>query len=307
MIVDATTTTPTYAMHCDLAGVRALPLLQNLAGFDKLDGKLQAKISGRSTGASQRAIMANLNGAAFVNFQDGAIRGLNVARMIRALTTSPLSGWQETRDEQTDLTQLSASFKIDRGQATTSDLNLVGPLVRVTGTGMVDVGNTSLALRVEPKLVMTTEGQGRTSEPVGLGIPVMIDGPWDSPRIYPDISGILDNPDAAYARLKEMGKGLFGANGGGLDGLINGLGHTGSGTGNSGATNPLGGSLGDTIGNLIQQGLQQGTGRGRNSPAPAAPQATSPNPSGQGDQPPTQENRQDGQPMNDVLKQLFGR
>jgi AsmA protein len=290
--------------------VRALPLLQNLAGFDKLDGKLQAKLGGRSTGASQRAIMANLNGTAFVNFQDGAIRGLNVARMIRALTTSPLSGWQETRDEQTDLTQLSASFKIDRGQATASDLTLVGPLVRVSGTGMVDIANKSLALRVEPKLVMTTEGQGRTSEPVGLGIPVAIDGPWDSPRIYPDMAGILDNPDAAYAKLKEMGKGLFGANGGGLDGLINGLGglaggRTGSGTGNSGATSPLGGSLGDTIGNLIQQGLQQGPGRGRNVPAPATPQA--PNPSGQGDQPPTQENHQDSQPMNDVLKQLFGR
>jgi len=320
IIVDATTGNPTYAMHCDLAGVRALPLLQNLAGFDKLDGRLQAKIGGRSSGASQRAVMANLSGTAFVNFQDGAIRGLNLARMIRSLTASPLSGWQESKDEQTDLTQLSASFKIDRGQATTSDLNLVGPLVRVTGTGMVDIGNKSLAFRVEPKLVMTTEGQGRTTEPVGLGIPVVIDGPWDSPRIYPDMAGILDNPDAAYAKLKEMGKGLFGANGGGLDGLINGLGglagsQSGSGTGTSGgATNPLGGSLGETIGNLIQQGLQQqGTaGRSRNVPSPGTPQPASPSAPTQNNPPPAppaaaQDNHQDSQPMNDVLKQLFGR
>ena len=53
-------------------------------------------------------------------------------------------------------------------------------------------------------------------EPVGFGIPVMIQGPWGAPKIYPDMQGILDNPDAAYAKLKEMGKGLFGANGGGL-------------------------------------------------------------------------------------------
>jgi AsmA protein len=312
IIVDATTGNPTYAMHCDLADVRALPLLQNLAGFDKLDGKLQAKIGGRSSGASQRAVMANLSGTAFVNFQDGAIRGLNVARMIRSLTTSTLSGWQETKDEATDLTQLSASFRIDRGQANTTDLNLVGPLVRVTGAGMVDIGNKSLAFRVEPKLVMTTEGQGRKSEPVGLGIPVMIDGAWDSPRIYPDMAGILDNPDAAYARLKEMGKGLFGASGGGLDGLINGLsglaGQGGSGTGtNSGAaTSPPGGSLGESIGNLIQQGLQQqGTGgRSRNVPAPATPQAAP----AQNDPPPAPPAAaQDSQPMNDVLKQLFSR
>ena len=57
---------------------------------------------------------------------------------------------------------------------------------------------------------MTTEGQGRAADPVGLGIPVMIEGPWAEPRIYPDMQGILDNPDAAYAKLKEMGKGLFG-------------------------------------------------------------------------------------------------
>jgi AsmA protein len=305
MIVDVTTGNPTYAMHCDLAGVRALPLLQSLAGFDKLDGRLQAKIGGRSSGASQHAVMANLSGTAFVNFQDGAIRGLNVARMIRSLTTSTLSGWQESKDEQTDLSQLSASFRIDRGQATTSDLNLVGPLVRVTGSGMVDISAKSLAFRVEPKLVMTTEGQGRKSEPVGLGIPVVLDGPWNSPRIYPDMAGILDNPDAAYARLKEMGKGLFGA--GGLDGLINGLGglaggQPGGGSASGNAASPPGGSLGATIGNLIQQGLQQGPVLRDMNPAPGKPQAASPPP--QTDPPPA---AQDSQPMNDVLKQLFSR
>ena len=47
-----------FALRADLTGVRALPLLKSLADFDKLDGKMQAKISVRSTGNSQRAIMA---------------------------------------------------------------------------------------------------------------------------------------------------------------------------------------------------------------------------------------------------------
>src|SRR6476469_174689 len=93
----------------------------------------------------------------------------------------------------------------------------------MTGAGTVDLAAKSLALRVEPKLVMTTEGQGRASDPVGLGIPVVIEGPWDEPRIYPDTAGILDNPEAAYAKLKEMGKGLFGPNG-----ALGGLGLGGS-------------------------------------------------------------------------------
>ena len=266
-------------MRADLTGVRALPLLQGLADFDRIDGKMQAKISVRSSGTSQRAIMSNMAGTAFVVFQDGAIKGLNVAQMIRSLTASTLSGWQESEEKATDLSQLSASFKIDKGQAQTTDLNLVGPLVKMTGAGTIDLGTKQIGFRVEPKLVMTTEGQGRASDPVGLGIPVMIAGPWGSPRIYPEMQGILDNPDAAYAKLKEMGKGLFGQNGAGLGAAIGSLlgGQPGAaggqqgGAGGQGAAGgqqpggPLGGQLGETIGNLLQQGL---TGIRRLRPEP---------------------------------------
>jgi AsmA protein len=300
LIVDASRGEPIYALTSDLVGVRALPLLQSAADFDKLDGKLQAKLALRSQGNSQRAIMSNLGGTVFANFQDGAIRGLNVARMIRSLTSGTLSGWQETREEATDLSQLSASFRVDRGQATTSDLNLVGPLVKMTGAGTIDLPAKSLALRVEPKLVMTTEGQGRNSDPVGLGIPVVIEGPWSAPRIYPDMAGIMDNPDAAYAKLKEMGKGLFGA-GGGLSGLggLGGSGETGS--GDSGQSDSLG-KLGETLGNLLQQGFGQGGHRGRSIPPPTSATPETPSAPAQSDPP-----SQDSQPMNDILRQLFNR
>ena len=86
-------------MHSDLVGVRALPLLQGLAEFDRIDGKLQAKLALRSARTSQRALMANMQGTAFVNFQDGAIRGINVAQMVRSLTSGTLSGWQANQDK----------------------------------------------------------------------------------------------------------------------------------------------------------------------------------------------------------------
>ncbi|MGA2997380.1 AsmA family protein [Bradyrhizobium sp.] len=281
--IDVSRDATSYALHSDLTNVRALPLLKSAADFDSLDGRLQARIEVRSSGQSRQAIMSNLVGTATANFQDGAIRGLNVAQMIRSLTSGTLSGWQESREQTTDLTQLSASFRIEKGQATTSDLNLVGPLVKMTGTGTIDLGAKSLALRVEPKLVMTTQGQGRASDPVGFGIPVVIVGPWASPQIYPDVAGILDNPDAAYAKLKEMGSGLFapGASGGG-------------------SGNPAGGnSLGDTLGNLIQQGLNAARGNTtQQPPSPNNPSAPNPNdPSRQ----------QDNQPLNNIMKQLFGR
>jgi AsmA protein len=206
--------------------------------------------------------------------------------------------------------------------------------VKVTGTGTIDLTTKQIGFRVEPKLVMTTQGQGRTSDPVAFGIPVMLEGPWSQPRIYPDMAGMLDNPDAAYTKLREMGKGLFGPNGGGLGNIISGLGGlaggqtSGSnGTGTTGGTSGnspndlLGGQLGQTLGNLIQQGIgatQQGTGepagtprRNRsiqsNAPQPQATQPPQPQQQesqAQGNQP---DGQQDSQPMNDVLRQLFNR
>jgi AsmA protein len=189
-----------------------------------------------------------------------------------------------------------------------------------------------MGFRVEPKLVMTTEGQGRTSEPVGFGIPVMISGSWSQPQIYPDMAGMMDNPDAAYAKLREMGKGLFGPDGAKLGDILGSFGLGSPTQGNNAAgnnttagnTNPQiqlpntmpmpGGQLGEAIGNLIQQGLSSGAGNsaGRSRSLPGAPTTPAPQAS---PAPPTQDQspqappqaQQDSQPMNDVMRQLFNR
>ncbi len=269
LTLDASGATPHISLQGDLAGIRALPMLSGLADFDRLEGKLQAKFTVQSSGNTARAMMSNLDGTAFLDFRDGKIRGINVAQMIRALTASTLNGWQSDEVQATDLSQLSASFRIAQGKAETGDLVLSGPLVRMRGTGTVDLGGKTLALRVEPKLVMTIQGQGGEADPVGLGIPVMIQGPWATPQIYPDMAGILDNPDAAYARLRELGQGLFGTD----------------------PNNKTGKTLGETLGGMIQQGLggprQPGSAPPDKQDGAGAPDGTS--------------------AINGILKQLFGR
>jgi AsmA protein len=145
----------------------------------------------------------------------------------------------------------------------------------MTGAGTVDLGSKMLAFRVEPKLVMTTEGQGGSADPIGLGIPVIVQGTWGAPRIYPDMAGILDNPDAAYAKLRELGQGLFGQGG----------------IGSSGKSD-----LGETLGTLIQQGLGGGTA-GKLTPGPPAPGQPAQGQSPQGG----------SSPLDDIMKRLFGR
>jgi AsmA protein len=112
--------------------------------------------------------------------------------------------------------------------------------VRVTGAGTADLAAKRLEFRVEPKLVLSLEGQGGATDPIGIGVPVVVQGPWGAPRIYPEVAGILENPEAAYTKLREMGAGLFGLSPGQsgvstalpqtIDGLIDRLGDRKPGT-----------------------------------------------------------------------------
>ena len=84
------------------------------------------------------------------------------------------------------------------------------------------------------------------------------------------------DPNAAYAKLKEIGKGLFGTARQGADGSADNSSPGG------GLSDLLGGIIGGTLGNLLQQGLGQGAGqagdqgrghgRGLPPPSPDAPQ-----------------------------------
>jgi AsmA protein len=260
--LDASADTPSFALRAELRQVHALPLLSSAADFTRLDGKLDATVNVQAIGGSQRDIVGNLSGIAVTKFQDGEIRGINVAKMIRALTNGSLAGWQEGQSETTDLTELGASFQIDHGQAQTQDFKLAGPLVRVTGIGTADLNTKAINFRLEPKLVMSIQGQGAGADPIGFGVPVMVQGPWNQPRFFLDMAGILDNPDAAYAQLRQLGQGLFGSN------LLQPNGATGN---TPNANNPAGNNVMNSIGNLIQ-GL---TGKPNQTPTAgqnAAPQ-----------------------------------
>lgn len=308
LAVDASVASPVMAVRAELADVRALPLFTAAADFTRLDGRMWAQFDIRTSGNSQREMVANLSGTTNFDFRDGQIRGINVAQMIRNLTASTLSGWQEDEVQATDLSELHASFRIEKGKAETSDLRVAGPLVRITGAGTADLPTKSVSFRLEPKLVMTIQGQGSSvTDPVGLGVPVIMEGPWTAPRIYPDMAGILENPDAAFGKLRELGQGLFGPNFlGGNQGSQPGQPAQG-GTGNK---------LIEGIGSLIQQGLGGNT-KPQGSAPPSqgqAPQAQAPQSTQPGQQQPAQPAQPSQTPqspqnqqLDSIIRQLFGR
>ena len=115
------------------------------------------------------------------------------------------SGFKQDDGTATTFTELAASFAIEGGVARTEDIKLVGPLVRMTGNGAADLAERTLSFRLEPRLVASLQGQGAEISTDGIGVPVVVEGSFAAPRIYPDLSDLLKNPDAALAKLKGFG------------------------------------------------------------------------------------------------------
>jgi AsmA protein len=211
---------PAFALDLNVAGVAAEPFLTDAIGFTKITGtaSIVTKITG--SGRSQRAWMRSLGGAASIRFEDGAIKGVNLAEIARTIQ-SALTGTAVGGAAKTDFAELSGTFAIKGGVAANKDLKLLNPFVRLNGGGIVDIGGQSLDYRVEPKAVSSIKGQGGKHELAGIGIPFRIKGPWSNPTYEPDLSGVMSSTVDAILKGENPLKTLKGE--GGLGGLLQGL------------------------------------------------------------------------------------
>lgn len=206
---------PRISAALELAGLNGRDFLRDAAGISWLQGQAGLSFDVTTQGGSEAELVGNLGGTARVAFADGAILGVNIPKMVRGLAVETLLGWQTAKDNQTDFTSLSASFSLQNGVAVSSDLAMNGLLLQMTGGGTTDMPAMTLDWRVEPQIVPSLEGiapqprkKGADKVMGGLGVPIVIRGPWSQPQIYPDIQGILENPAAAYKQLEEVGGGF---------------------------------------------------------------------------------------------------
>ncbi len=202
---DGTAEEASIALKASIAGASAAPLLIDLANFKHLEGALQAQFDIAGAGATSGALKRALQGSANVRFSDGAFRGIDVADVYNNLVGLMSSGFKQNENNATGFTELGASFAIENGVARTEDIKLIGPLVRMSGSGEANLPNDQLNFRLDPRVVASLEGQGADIATEGIGVPVMIEGSFAAPRIYPDLSGLLKNPDAALSALKKLG------------------------------------------------------------------------------------------------------
>ncbi len=205
VVVDGSGKTPGLKFAFSGSDFDGRALLKDFAGFGRIEGKTSARISVATTGSSQEEMISLLKGSAEFRFTNGAVRGINIAQMVRKLGTATLSGWEDKPEQKTDFSELGATFTIADGLAETHDLKLVSPALRVSGAGEADLLRRSLDFKLEPQVVASLEGQGGKDDLSGFPVPIIVKGSWTKPKIYPDVAGILNNPEAAYQTLKKLG------------------------------------------------------------------------------------------------------
>ncbi len=191
----------------NLANVNINPLLRDALDRDVLEGRGNVALDVTTAGASVRAMKKSLAGTASLSLRDGAIKGINLAKKLREskaiLSARKDAVQQARREEKTDFSELSASFRIARGVARNDDLSMKSPFLRLGGAGDIDLGEERIDYLARASVVASAGGQGgkELEHLKGLTVPVRLSGPFDQLAWNIEFGSLA--ADAVKARVEE--------------------------------------------------------------------------------------------------------
>ncbi|WP_428622762.1 AsmA family protein [Sedimenticola sp.] len=199
--------TPLLRIEKQAKDIQAGPMLKDLIAKDKFDGKgnFQAKL--QTSGNSINAFKRGLNGDLNFRFENGSVKGVNLAQMLRE-GKAKLKGEtvpESSAPAQTDFSELSGSAVIKQGVLNNQDLLAKSPFLRVTGAGTVNLVNETLDYLVKPVIVSTAAGQGGEGldELKGIPVPVKLTGPYASPKYAIDWAQVVTGTQKAKLEEKK--------------------------------------------------------------------------------------------------------
>jgi AsmA protein len=182
--------TPKSNLNLDVNNIQINPLLKDVLEKDILEGVTNAQLTLAMIGDNAALIRKNLNGKGKFVFNDGAIKGIDLAGMVRNIKAA-FGAEKVTERPKTDFTELTAPFTIKNGVVNTPQTSMKSPLLRLIAAGNADLVNETLDFRVEPKVVGTIKGQGDETQRTGITVPVVVSGTFAAPKFRPDLKSAV--------------------------------------------------------------------------------------------------------------------
>ena len=204
--LDVSGKAPVMGVTESLEGLQAGPLLLALTGEDRLAGKGRFNAKLNTRGNSVNAIKKSLGGNLDFRFENGAVKGFNLAQTIRD-TKAKFQGKPVPKSDepaQTDFSELSGSAVINKGVLTNKDLLAKSPYLRVNGAGTVSLVPETLDYKVKAVVVSTEKGQGGEGldDLKGVPVPVHLTGAYASPDFSVDWGQVLTGTQKAKVEKK---------------------------------------------------------------------------------------------------------
>lgn len=204
LVVDGRQTPATISTDLNMAGLDLTSFMKDAAKTDRFEGTGNFDFNLKGSGHSQAELVSNLGGSTKINFTNGAIKGIDLAKIasiISSLTgkTSTSStadgqtgstGQAATTDQgqsagdSTKFVALGANFAVTNGIMRTSDFSMINDLISLSGGGSIDLVHMTIDFRLTP---------GTNQKNGGIRIALRITGPLGHPKISPDASGMIQN------------------------------------------------------------------------------------------------------------------
>ncbi len=200
-----------FSMKAQLGGVAIGPLLRDALNNDLLEGRGSVTLDVQTGGATVSAMKKALSGNASLALRDSSLKGVNLGELLRKARSlrgsNPPAEQGAAPAERTDFTELGASFVIRNGVAHNDDLSAKSPLLRLAGSGDIDIGANSIDYLIKASVVASSGGQGgkELAELRGVTVPVKVTGPLDAPRFRADLRATVGDAvkQRAEDKLKE--------------------------------------------------------------------------------------------------------
>lgn len=180
-------------------------LTKVLQGQDYVSGLLNTKYSITTSGATDRALLSNLNGSTNANVGSGVISKWELSKRLNQILAIIKSGdisaaatAKDTASDSFEFTSVNADMLINSGIVNNESFTMKSPGMEVLGQGTVDLPNQLVNYRLEPTL-----GEGLLEKSSVRSIPLKISGPFDNLKYN------LDVQDAVKQKVKdEVKRGL---------------------------------------------------------------------------------------------------
>jgi AsmA protein len=217
---DAHGDVPSLSMKHRLAAVDIGGVLKDAAGSQRVTGhgNVDATLAGQ--GRTGDALVRSLGGQLGFSLDNGAVEGVDLWYVIGAaqslLQQHSLPATANTQRTQFEVMKMSAS--VAGGVATTRDLTLTSPYLRLAGQGTANLASKALDMHLDTTILKAPPGgQGTDLSQLTLAdIPVQVGGTMTSPTVRPDFQGLAKSAlkkkaqDLIQDKLKDQLHGLFG-------------------------------------------------------------------------------------------------